>query len=117
MKKTQEEYHDFRRTTPTRRTPASRYQNIFLGLCYSCNNFGHKAINCRAYAKGRNTSNLSSYENPKNNYEGKYPRNPREVFYGNYNNFGALGFFKACSFESYRGTIENSENETIIFEG
>jgi hypothetical protein len=48
MKKTQEEDHDFRRTTPTIRPPTPRYQNIFLGLCYSCNNFGHKAINCRA---------------------------------------------------------------------
>ena len=52
---TQEEDHDFRRTTPTGRPPTPGYQNIFLGSCYSCNNFGHKAINCRAYEKGRNT--------------------------------------------------------------
>jgi hypothetical protein len=44
MKNTQEEYHDFRITTPTRRPPTLKYQNIFLGLCYSCNNFGHKSI-------------------------------------------------------------------------
>jgi hypothetical protein len=96
MKKTQEEDHDFRRTTPTRRPPTPRYQNIFLGLCYSCNNFGHKAINCRAYAKGRNTWNKSSYENPKNHYEGNYPRKPHEAFDINYNNFGALGYEIEC---------------------
>jgi len=28
-----------------------RYQNTFLGICYSCNNFGHKAIDCRSYDK------------------------------------------------------------------
>jgi hypothetical protein len=31
---------NYRRTTPFKRSP--RYQTIFLGLCYSCNNFGHK---------------------------------------------------------------------------
>jgi hypothetical protein len=55
LNKTQEEDHDFIRITPTIRPPTLRYQNIFLALCYSCNNFGHKSINCRAYAKGRNT--------------------------------------------------------------
>jgi hypothetical protein len=92
MNKTQEEDHYFRRTTPTRRPPTLRYQNIFLGLCYSCNNFGHKSINCRAYAKGINTWNKSSYENPKNNYEANYPRNPREMFDRNYNSLGATNY-------------------------
>ena len=27
----------------------NRYQQIFLGHCYYCNNFGHKALKCRAY--------------------------------------------------------------------
>ena len=35
----------------TRRPMTSRYQQIFFGHCYSCNNFGHKALNCRAYGK------------------------------------------------------------------
>lgn len=26
-----------------------RYQSIFLGTCYSCNNFGHKAVNYKSY--------------------------------------------------------------------
>ena len=29
----------------------NRYQQIFLGHCYSCNNFCHKALKCRAYGK------------------------------------------------------------------
>ena len=29
----------------------NRYQHIFWGHCYSCNNFGHKAFKCRAYGK------------------------------------------------------------------
>ena len=80
MKKIQEEDHDFKRTTPTRRPPTPRYQNIFLGLCYSSNNFGHKAINCRSYAKGRNTWNRSNYENTKDHYEENYPKKPLEEF-------------------------------------
>ena len=42
--------NEFRRSAPTRRSPISKYQNFFFGLCYSCNNYGHKAIDCRAYA-------------------------------------------------------------------
>jgi chromosome segregation ATPase len=33
-------------TTPQRRSLTPRYQNFFLGHCYTCGNFGHKAINC-----------------------------------------------------------------------
>ena len=29
----------------------NRYQQIFLGHSYSCNNFGHKALKCKAYGK------------------------------------------------------------------
>ena len=32
-----------------RRPMTSRYQQIFLGNGYSCNNFGHKTMNCKAY--------------------------------------------------------------------
>jgi hypothetical protein len=50
---TSQEEEGFRRETPFRRSPTSRYQTIFLGLCYSCHNFGHKDANCRAYAKNK----------------------------------------------------------------
>jgi hypothetical protein len=70
MERTQEE--DCRRDAPFRRFPTLRYQTIFLGLCYSCNNFGHKDINCRSYAKTR--SNYEGYS--RNNYL----RKPSEAF-------------------------------------
>jgi hypothetical protein len=53
MERNQKE--NYKRTTPFRRS--LRYQTIFLGLCYSCNNFGHKAINFKAYEK-----NIDNYE-------------------------------------------------------
>jgi hypothetical protein len=118
MKKNQEEDHDFRRTTPTRRPPTPRYQNIFLVLCYSCNNFGHKGINCRTYAKGRNTWNISSYENPKNHYEGNYSKNSREVFEKNYNSFGALGYEIECyKCNSFGHIARNCRSHLTVFQG
>ena len=34
-----------------KRQVINRNQKIFLGHCYSCNNFGHKALKCKAYEK------------------------------------------------------------------
>ena len=34
-----------------RRPMPSRYQQIVLGHCYSCNKFGHKSLNCKSYGK------------------------------------------------------------------
>jgi hypothetical protein len=60
-----------------RRSMASRYQHIFLGHYYSCNNFGHKALNYKAYGKvhfhKKNTSN-------------NYPKERK----GNHNSFAPL---------------------------
>ena len=64
------------------------YQNIFLGVHYSCNNFGHKVIYNRTYIIGRNIRN--NYENLKNCYEGIYGRKSHENFNINYNSFGSL---------------------------
>lgn len=47
------------RTTPQRRYPTLKYQTIFLGICYSCKNYGHNAMNYKAY--GRNRSNIGKY--------------------------------------------------------
>jgi hypothetical protein len=30
--------------TPSRWTPKQRYENVFHGHCYSCNEYGHKAL-------------------------------------------------------------------------
>jgi hypothetical protein len=80
MDRTQEE--DYRKATPPTRSPTLRYQTIFFGLCYSCNNFVNKAINCRAYAKNR--SRYGGYS--RNNYL----KIPHESYNKKYNNFGSL---------------------------
>jgi hypothetical protein len=36
-----------------------RYQTIFFGICYACNNFGHKAMNGRA--NNRNNNKFESH--------------------------------------------------------
>ena len=35
------------RNVPQRRFSSFRYQTLFLGVFYSCNNFGHKVVNCK----------------------------------------------------------------------
>jgi hypothetical protein len=35
---------------PSRWTPKQRYENVFHGQCYSCNEYGHKSLECRYYA-------------------------------------------------------------------
>jgi hypothetical protein len=44
----------FRRETPSRWTPKQRYKNVFHGHCYSCNEYGHKSLDCRHYARKDN---------------------------------------------------------------
>ena len=46
--------NDLRRPAPARRPPIHRYQFFFIGLCYACNNYGHMAIDYRAYIRYRN---------------------------------------------------------------
>ena len=55
-----QEEEGFIRTPPFRRYSTPRYQTIFFGLCYACNNFGHKAVNCRA--NNRNINNFESHK-------------------------------------------------------
>jgi hypothetical protein len=52
-----QEEEGFIRVPPFRRYLTSRYQTIFLGLCYACNNFGDKVVNCRA-----NNRNINKFE-------------------------------------------------------
>ena len=51
------EEEGFRRENYFRRSSTPRYRNIFFGSCYACNNFGHKAMNCRA-----NNKNINNFE-------------------------------------------------------
>ena len=41
---------ELKRFEPVIRPPIPRYQTFFFDLCYSCNNYGQKAIYCRSYA-------------------------------------------------------------------
>jgi hypothetical protein len=48
------EYHDhprneYRTTTSQRISFTPRYQSLFYGYCFTCNKFGHKFVDCRAY--------------------------------------------------------------------
>jgi hypothetical protein len=54
---------------------------MFRGYCYSCNNYGHKAMNCRAY--GRKKLRVKNY-NLKDN------QTINQVKSKNYNSFSPL---------------------------
>jgi hypothetical protein len=69
-------------TTPQRRSLTPRYQNFFLGHCYTCGNFGHKAINCRINER----NNYASYMNGENSRDGNVCRPMNR----NYNPFDLL---------------------------
>jgi hypothetical protein len=49
--------HNFRRTTPQRRSFTPRYVNLFYGHCFYCTNFGHKVADCRDYKINVRTRN------------------------------------------------------------
>jgi hypothetical protein len=51
--------HGPRWTTSQRSPLTPRYQNFFLGHCYTCKNFGHKAINCRINERKKYTRNMN----------------------------------------------------------
>jgi hypothetical protein len=51
--------HEPRWTTSQRRSLTPRYQNLFLGHCYTCKNFGHKAINCRINERNKYARNMN----------------------------------------------------------
>jgi hypothetical protein len=48
------EEEGFIRAPTFRRYSTPRYQTMFFRLCYACNNFGHKVVNCRANNKNIN---------------------------------------------------------------
>jgi hypothetical protein len=45
----------------------NRYENIFLGNRLSCNNFGHKEIDYKAYPRNDQRRNGGMYNAPRNN--------------------------------------------------
>ena len=56
---------------------------LFIGYCYSCNNFGHKEVHCKAYGQ-YNRRNVQRYKNNKYNTEKR-----------NYNLFSTLQDFNS----------------------
>jgi hypothetical protein len=83
-----QEEKEFIRVPPFRRYSTPGYQTIFFGLCYACNNFGHKAVNCRA--NNRNTNNFESHTQRGN------PRRPSETQRRRHNRFESLSIEVEC---------------------
>jgi hypothetical protein len=46
------------------RSLTPNYVNFFYGICFYCNNFGHKVVDCRAYK--RNVQKINAYVSPHN---------------------------------------------------
>jgi hypothetical protein len=84
--------NEFRRVVPPQRPFTNRYQNLFLGYCFSCNNFGHKAIDCRAYARSDHVRdrNRGSYKTSKDDYVSNKTRSSHGFANINYNSFSPL---------------------------
>jgi uncharacterized protein YjhX (UPF0386 family) len=59
-----------------------RYQTIFFVLCYACNNFGHKDVNCRANRRNKNNFEIHAQYG--------CPRRPSETQKGSYKRFESL---------------------------
>lgn len=73
-----------------------KYQNFFSGLCYACNNYGHKAIECRTYIQYKYDWGRNIYENSKYQVEGNYNRRTQMAPNRNYNRFEALNHDIEC---------------------
>jgi hypothetical protein len=78
----------FKTETPFRKYFTPRYHIIFLCSCYSCSNFGHKAVNCRANTKNKRNDKVYTINN--------YPRRSHEAKNKNYNRFGSLSDEMEC---------------------
>jgi transposase InsO family protein len=83
-----QEEEGFIRAPPFKRSSTPRYQTIFFGLCYACNNFGHKTVNCRA--NKRNNNNFESYT------QRDYSRRPSDRQRRSYNRFESLSTKVEC---------------------
>ena len=83
-----QEEEGFIRAPPFIRSSNPRYQTIFFGLCYACNNFGHKSMNCRD--NNRNMNNFESHT------QKGYLRRPSETNRRSYNMFESLSTEVEC---------------------
>jgi hypothetical protein len=83
-----QEEEGFIRAPPFKRYSTLGYQTIFFGLCYACNNFGHKAVNCID-----NDRNINKFES---HTQKGYPRSPSETQRRSYNRFESLSTEVEC---------------------
>lgn len=107
MKKNEEDKHswkkslathnnDIKRLAPARTPYIPRYKSFFFFLCYTCNDYGHKDIDCRFYVRNKNAWSINGYENSKYQVEGNYFRKPTFIFDRTYKLFGALNYEIEC---------------------
>ena len=115
-KKSTPHFHNKNKTNMMPRKPLlKRYQKIFLGHCYSCNNFGHKALDCKAYQKHNqqysyNNSNPS--DNPRSkSYNSFAPLQKYDVEFHKCNNYGHIA--RLCR----NGGISNENDGNPIVNG
>jgi hypothetical protein len=60
--------NEYKINTTPRITPPKRYQQLFLSSYFSCHNFGHKALDCKAYKNDYHKSvHGYSHRNNKSN--------------------------------------------------
>jgi hypothetical protein len=83
-----QEEEGFIRAPSFRISSTPRYQTILFGLCYTCNNFGHKDVNCRA--NNRNNNKFKSHT------QRGYSRRPSETQRRIYNRFESLSTEVEC---------------------
>ena len=81
---------EFRKVETPRRSLSIRYENIFLGDCYACRNFGHKAIHCKAYARNDYMRNINNYGYLKDNYANNRSGDVQGIVNINQNPFNPL---------------------------
>ena len=100
----------FKISAPFRRPPMTRYQGFFYGSCFYCNKFGHKAVDCRTYARCRDTWFNDGYkghieENQLSRIRQAVNRNfsdtnqfrrPQEIMNRGYNRFEVLNNESEC---------------------
>jgi hypothetical protein len=103
----------FIRYFPPRWPHTTRYQNSFLGYCFSCNHFGHKEIDCRVYTRNNNVwnKNISTYGFSNRNYNSFSPLFDYNVVCYKCNKYGHITrFCRSGLVETYR---ENKEEDTL----
>jgi hypothetical protein len=108
---------EFKRVVTPRRPFTTRYQNLFLGYCFSCNNFVHKTIDCRAYARSDHARDINRgfYKTSKNGYVNNIIKSFHGFVDRNYNSFGPLHDYntECCKCNNY-GHITRDCRSNII---